>query len=126
MSDGDLLTAIGRADLAAASRALDAGARVDARGPGGEPALVLAAMTGEAGLVALLLDRGAAVDSAGEDGNTALMHAAVRGQSSVVELLLSRGADRDHVNRWGMGVGDWMRWAPDRAELAGLIQPNRS
>jgi ankyrin repeat protein len=126
MSDRELLAAIDRGDVAAARAALDAGARVDARGAGGDPALVLAAMAGEAALVALLLDRGAAVDSAGDTGNTALMHAAARGQSSVVELLLARGADRGHVNRWGLGVGDWARWAPDPAGLAGVIQPNRS
>jgi len=126
VNDQELLAAIDRGDVEAARRALDTGARVDARGAGGDPALVLAAIAGEPLLVALLLDRGATVDSVGDTGNTALMHAAARGQSSVVELLLARGADRGHANRWGLGVGDWTRWAPEPAGLVGLIQPNRS
>lgn len=128
MSDRELelLAAIGRGDVAAARRALDAGASPGARSATGEPAIVLAAGSSETAMVALLLERGAAVDDAGETGNTALMQAAAAGQSMTVKLLLDKGADCGHVNRWGLGAADWARWAKDAPDLLAAIHAKRS
>jgi uncharacterized protein len=126
MSDQDLLTAISRGDVAAARRALDAGASPAARASSGDPAIVLAAAGGHAALVELLLARGAGVDDTGETGNTALMQAVAAGQSMTVKLLLDGGADCRHVNRWGLGPVDWARWAKDAPDLLAAIQAKRS
>jgi ankyrin repeat protein len=126
MTDQDLLAAIGRNDQAAAQRALEAGASPSARSAAGDPAIVLAAAGGDTALVELLLERGARVDDAGDTGNTALMMAAASGQSMTVKLLLERGADGDHVNRWGLGVADWARWARDAPDLLAAIHAKRS
>jgi peptidoglycan/LPS O-acetylase OafA/YrhL len=55
--------------------------------------LALAAMEGDADVVAALLDAGAAVDGRNGNGGTPLHAAAFMGQADVVDLLLARGAD---------------------------------
>lgn len=122
LSERDLFAAIERGDAAAATAALDAGAKPGAPAPTGEPPLVLAAAAGAQEIVALLLARGAPVDGAGGAGNTALMHAAARGHRSVVRLLLQRGADPGRKNRWGMGAEDWAKWSADGAEIVVELQ----
>ena len=122
VSDKNLLAAIERGDVAAAKKALDAGAKPDAPAPNGEKPLVLAAAAGGEEIVALLLDRGAPVDGASEAGNTALMHAAACGHHQIVRLLLRRGAGIAHKNRWGMGAQDWSKWPANGAEIAAEMQ----
>jgi len=115
--DRPLFEALRRGDLAALRQALARGANPDAQT--GEPpphfaddipALVLAAWTGQLGLVECLLEAGADVsrssttwqtyafndDATAFDGPTPISAAAREGHLPVVLALLARGASLDH------------------------------
>jgi len=86
---GGLLEAAARlGDVATLRALLDAGANVDATGPRGETALVVAVRWGRAGAARLLLERGA-------DATKAVEAAQDTGDAAMLELLkpyLKRGA----------------------------------
>jgi len=63
--------------------------------------LSLAAMAGDAAIVAALLDAGADRDATNRDGSTALHAAAFMGQADVIRLLLDRGANPAAENSAG-------------------------
>lgn len=94
--DAALFTAVQAGDVAAAKRALAAGASVDARDGTRRGALGAAARRGDAAMVAALLDAGAPIDAVDPIGFTPLMEAARDGKADVVALLLDRGADAKH------------------------------
>jgi hypothetical protein len=71
------------------------------RGLFGDTPLHVAAIRGDAHIIALLLDAGAEIDARGEYGHTRLHEAASQGHIEVVKLLLSRGADPGVRNDWG-------------------------
>ncbi len=82
------------------------GADVNRRGLLDEPALKIAVLEGNLGMVTLLLDAGAnmSVCSGGDAGN-ALHAAAMCGHLEIVRLLLDRGADPDAEDMDGRTAG---------------------
>lgn len=79
--------------------------------------LMAAARQGDAAAVEAMLAAGADAGAADVDGNTPLMYAAARGQADVCRLLRAAGADPGHANRWGLTAFDWVKWAPDGADV---------
>jgi len=102
-------------------RLLAEGADVNARGGGGETALMLAAARGRLDMMGLLIERGADVNAATDAGNTALMLAAARGQVDAARALLERGARADHRNKFGLGAADWAKWSDRQGDLLALL-----
>jgi ankyrin repeat protein len=89
---------------------LQAGADPGAANRVGATPLLLAAINGDAELLALLLDHGATVDaSLTGTGDTALMLAARTGVPAAVALLLQRGAEVDARETWGGATA--LMWA---------------
>lgn len=105
-ADEQLLRALVDGDLAAAHALLDRGASVHARVDSGEhrgkTVLMLAAQSGDPGLVERVLRAGADVEHDNGRGGTALMYAATRGHAAVVARLVEAGADLDRqaANGW--------------------------
>lgn len=89
---GQLLAAVFQDDLAAATRALIAGASVDERDRDQRTPLMHAAIEGRFHLSRLLLDHGADVNALDMNGECALHFAAREYQPAVVSLLLTAGA----------------------------------
>lgn len=91
----DLLTAARRGDVAALTRALDAGIAVDTTDPWQrQTALIRAAMFAQPATARLLIGRGADVaHRAGPDGMTALHWAAAADAPAIVTALAESGAD---------------------------------
>jgi len=86
-----LFQAIQKADRAAVKRLLDGGASPNAKDADGNPALMMAALFGEADSVKLLLDRGADPNVANAVGATPLMWAIPN--LAKVKLLVEHGAN---------------------------------
>tara|TARA_B110001452_G_scaffold161076_1_gene134076 strand:+ start:147 stop:983 length:837 start_codon:yes stop_codon:yes gene_type:complete len=80
---------------AAVKEALRAGANVDAAGPDGKTALLLAASTNRHSVMQVLLDADADPDHVADDdeGFGAIHHACLQGNKKMVELLLAAGAN---------------------------------
>ena len=116
-----LHTAAQTGTYAAFARLVAEGTDVNARSEQGETALMLAAARGRLEFIDLLLDRGADVNAVTDAGNTALMFAAARGQVDAARLLLGRGARAGHLNKYGLGAGDWAKWSERQSELLALF-----
>ena len=91
--DDELLEATEAFDLARVKAALEAGADVDARGPGEDTALIRASMRSMIPIMEVLLGAGAAVDLKNNLGATALIAAASGRGGDSIELLLANSAD---------------------------------
>ena len=89
---GDLYDAVSTGDLAQVSLAAESADVIGDRGDLGTP-LHLAALKGDAAMVALLIKKGAAVNATNDDGASPLFLAAAYGSAEVVELLVAAGAD---------------------------------
>ncbi|PWG61051.1 ankyrin repeat domain-containing protein [Spiribacter halobius] len=87
--------AITQRDPVALARLLHQRADPDPAGAGGVTALMVAAASGETGLVVDLLAAGADVHARNDKGASALLYAAHRGHAEVVRRLLDAGADVD-------------------------------
>ena len=117
-----LVRAIEAGDARAAGRLATADT-VNAVGPGGTTALMLAAGLGQPAVVAALLAAGAHVNVADERGYTPLFHACYhadedRGHPQVVEMLIDAGADKEA--KIGFGVRPLM-YAAGNGE-AGVVE----
>jgi ankyrin repeat protein len=113
-STNALIEAVSRNDLAAATKALDAGADINATLPKdgrypppagryaakGTPLLVFVATGNKQWLklLDLLIARGADLESKDANGNTAVVAAARDGVKDAVEKLLAAGADPNPIN----------------------------
>lgn len=92
-ADADLLKAASAGNLDAVSRALEAGADVNARDENKNSSLNGAAMLGHLEVVKRLLEAGADIESKGSGGGlTPLANASTHGHFNVAQLLLDRGA----------------------------------
>jgi ankyrin repeat protein len=97
-----LLEAVERQDDVAVADLLHSGAvDVNAAGPDGTTALMIAAHYANAELVQRLLTAGAAADARNEYGATALSEAAMQGSAAVIGVLLKAGADPNERNAEG-------------------------
>ena len=102
---------------------LGAGAKVEAKGPGGATALIAAAGAGHADVCAALLEAGAKVGAATARGATPMHAAALGGHEAVLTLLLAAGADADAPERKGEKCTPLLRAAmqPEPAAVAVLL-----
>ena len=91
--DDDLLAAADAGDLARVQAALDAGADVDSRSPGGRTPLMLASQRSAIPVMEALVQAGASLDLQAALGETALIVAASGRGGESIELLLNSGAD---------------------------------
>ncbi|MFI5894610.1 ankyrin repeat domain-containing protein [Actinoplanes sp. NPDC051513] len=89
----ELLAAAETSNIEAVKAALEAGADVDARGPGGRTALMSASARSFIQIMEVLLGAGASVDLQGALGETALILAASGRGGESIQLLLDNGAD---------------------------------
>lgn len=88
-------------DLSLARRLIGLGADVDRANRAGATPMRLAAINGNAGMIAALLDAGVDVDTPlTRDGDTPLMMATRTGIPDAVQVLLDRGADVDAREGW--------------------------
>jgi len=87
-----LFAAAKSGDVAAITRLVAAGAKVDAKDANGVTTMFVAAVYGRTEAVALLLGKGADIKVTDRDGSTALHAAAFFCRTKTVELLLSKGA----------------------------------
>lgn len=89
---GPLHDAARQGDVDRARQLLDQGVAIAELDEAGDPALVVASLSGHADVVALLLERGADIEIRNKHGLTALHAAAYGGNMDVVELLVAKGA----------------------------------
>jgi N-acyl-D-amino-acid deacylase len=96
-------------DPAEAKRLLAAGANTNEPRFLGIPPLILAVMTGDAGLVRAMADKGADIHATDPSGSTPLMWASAneRGETAIVEELLRRGANLHAKNLAGETAYTW-------------------
>src|SRR5205085_11661576 len=80
-------------DTATLALFLDAGMSTETKTYEGQPALSVAALSGQADALKLLLERGADPNGLDKHGGTALMTACWKGDSETVSALLDRRAD---------------------------------
>jgi len=91
-----------RQEVVLAILAQHAGQVVNAVGPSGETALMVAAETGHASCALVLLEAKADPNKAKPDGWTALMHAAISGHEKCALVLLEAKADPNQAQPDGM------------------------
>jgi len=73
----------------------------------GDPALGIAACTGDTKLTTLLLDHGADINIKSDLGRTPLIWAAMCAEPDTVEILLRRGADVTPREKYGRTALQW-------------------
>ena len=112
-----LAGAILSGDTAGLKEAIEHGDLASGAAGGGQPPLVLAALTGNELAVAALLDAGGAVETAAPDGSTALHAASYMGELEVVQLLLAEGADATSRNTAGKRPLETLAASPEIAEI---------
>eukprot|EP00961_Rhodomonas_salina_P241802 3266456-Rhodomonas_salina.1 len=88
-----LLLACEQAMESAATRLIDAGARVGAADKGGRTPLSFASQAGLEGVATRLLAEGAEVNGTDSDGCSAHVYALLHGHSDLAKMLVSRGAE---------------------------------
>lgn len=87
-----------------ATKAMAAGASLDARDREGGTPLTHAARMGRVALVAIMLDHGAAIDHRDIKGSTPLLVAIEKNRPDVVQLLIERGANVQVTGRSGIST----------------------
>ena len=100
-ADEQLLAAAASGDLAAIKTALDAGADVDARDPGGRTALLVATAARQTEAVRQLLAAGADVDLQDDRLDNPFLYAGAEGLLDILRLVDDAGADPTITNRFG-------------------------
>lgn len=106
---------VGSSNIELARLLLEAGARMDAKGPRGASALMMASRRADSAMVAELISRGASLDAIDESGLTALMHAAKAGNPDCAGLLMEAGCDAEVRDSAGATALDIARLGADRA-----------
>jgi hypothetical protein len=100
-ADGELLAAAARGDAAACTKALAAGAAVDARDAGGRTALLLATHGDHVAAARVLVAAGADVNAKDAIADSPFLYAGAEGRNAILRLTLANGAELKSVNRYG-------------------------
>jgi uncharacterized protein len=100
-ADAGLLAAAAKGDVAAVTRALGAGATVDARDAGGRTALLLATHGNHVEAARVLVAAGADVNAKDAISDSPYLYAGAEGRDAILRLTLANGADLKSVNRYG-------------------------
>ena len=100
---------------------IEAGANVNATGPGEATALMYAAAGGHMKVLQALIEAGADVNATDSSGWTALMRATAPGQTEAVTALIEAGADVNATNQIG-GTARWMAEVNHLDEIAAALQ----
>lgn len=100
-ADRALLQAAADNDVAAAQRALTAGADLETRNGRGQTPLIVATKKHHAEVAASLLDAGADPNAKDELADSAFLYAGAEGYTDILRLTLRHGADVESVNRFG-------------------------
>ena len=103
----DLLTAAEAGNSDGVTRALAAGANVDAKTKSGMTALMLVAIYCTPEVVQKLLDKNADVNASANDGYTALLGAVMNGHIETVKKLVDANADISAKQLNGKGILSW-------------------
>ncbi len=93
--------AVAAGDPVLVERAMAQNADVNAVGPDGRTALIVATQQGDRELIERLLQSGANVDAAGPNGVTAVMIAATRGDLDLLRALISRSSKLEALDAAG-------------------------
>jgi cytohesin len=109
----------GQTEIAAAL--IEAGANVNATGPGGATALMHAAGGGHLEIVQALIGAGADVNATDSSGWTALMRASFPGHTEVVRALTGAGANVNAADAIG-GTALWMAEVNRHEETAAALR----
>ncbi len=105
---------------------LERGADINARGPYGQTALMVASRAGYVDMVKTLLDWEANIHLKDERGYTALMHGAWNGHLEIVKALIDRGADVNGLdNKWGYTALILAAGGPDQHLEEGMLSHSR-
>lgn len=83
-----LASAAARGDVAGARKALDAGAKIDARNGAGETALLVAAQNNHLPVFVMLLARGANINAPAQNKDTPWLLAGARGRTAMLAAML--------------------------------------
>lgn len=105
----ELCAAVKAGDADRAKRAIEAGDSIFSGRVWGveKPAIVWAAMTGDADCLRVLLEAGADVDARGDMGDTALMWVVAKGRQDCMAVLLAASANVNACDNSGMTVAMW-------------------
>ena len=88
-----LFQAVRADDADAVKRAVENGANINERGPGGQTALMMSCLTGKADAAAALFELGADASIGEKDGYTCLHGVAFQGRPKVAKIALEHGLD---------------------------------
>jgi len=110
-----LWEAVDAQDAAAASRAIDAGADIEARGEQDRTPLIAATKHEDVETARVLLHAGADPNAQDAIQDSAFLYAGAQGLDDIVELTLEHGADVTSTNRFG---GTALIPASERAHLS--------
>jgi hypothetical protein len=94
---------------------LDKGQSAESADPGGQTALMVAALWKKPDSITELLSKGAKIDAKDNKGRTALMQVSFRGNTDMINLLLDKGADINATDNQGETA---LTIAGDRGETA--------
>ncbi|MBE7953081.1 ankyrin repeat domain-containing protein [Microbacterium sp. R1] len=97
----DLLAAAASGDASAVRKAIDDGADLEARGPGGMTALIAETKADHVDAARVLIDAGADVNAKDDIQDSAYLYAGARGHDEILLLTLDNGADLASTNRFG-------------------------
>lgn len=123
--DYNLMVAAQSGDLAAAKKAIAAGANVNAMSGNGLSAIMYAAAKGHTDIVRLLLKAGANIEAKEKNGITPLMLAANLGHTEAVKALIQAGANANEKSKDGLTALAYAKGSnsKNKEEIINLLAP---
>lgn len=121
MQPNSLWNAAKSGNIDAIKKQLAKGVDINAKDPGGTPALMMAALGGQTETAEFLISKGADVNAKSGDGGTALHASAFLGRVKIVKLLLATNADVTIRNNRGESAMDACS-AAWSAQMKGIVE----
>ncbi len=123
--DYNLMVAAQSGDLAAAKKAIAAGANVNAMSGNGLSVIMYAAGKGHTDIVRLLLKAGANIEAKEKNGVTPLMLAANLGHTEAVKALIQAGANANEKSKDGLTALAYAKGSnsKNKEEIINLLAP---